>query len=354
MSLLAAIHKLWHSIAPRTNSDVEEEFRSTLDVYQEDLIRQGLPEEEARRKARIDLGQPAAQYETYRDAIGLRPFDELGGDIRYGLRALRRNPGFAAVAVLSLALGIGATTAMFSLIYAVLLHPFPYAGADRIMNPHFILAQHPDVFQWFTLSEAQLDDLRLAAPVDSVLGFNNSHMEITGGAPPEDIWGIYLTENAGTFFGVRPLLGRNIEPSDAENGGHSVVVLNYRLFSILFGVFSAMALALALVGIFSVVAYSVAQRTTEFGVRLALGAPRVHVLWAAARIALVSSAGGIVMGFAFASFLGAVLAHWMQNAFAAGSLFAAAALLALGALLACLLPARHAMAVPPAEALRYE
>ncbi len=235
MSLLAAIRKLWHSIAPRTNSDVEEEFRSTLDVYQEDLIRQGLPEEEARRKARIDLGQPAAQYETYRDAIGLRLFDELGGDIRYGLRALRRNPGFAAVAVLSLALGIGATTAMFSLIYAVLLHPFPYAGADRIMNPHFILAQHPDVFQWFTLSEAQLDDLRLAAPVDSVLGFNNSHMEITGGALPEDIWGIYLTENAGTFFGVRPLLGRNIEPSDAENGGHSVVVLNYRFWRSYFG-----------------------------------------------------------------------------------------------------------------------
>jgi hypothetical protein len=162
MTLLAAIGKLWHSVAPRTPSDVEEEFRSTLDAYQEDLIRRGLSEEEARRKARIDLGQPAAQYETYRDAIGLRVFDELGGDIRCGLRAVRRNPGFAAVAVLSLALGIGATTAMFSLIYAVLLHPFPYAGADRIMNPHFIFEQHPDVFQWFTLSEAQLDDLRLA------------------------------------------------------------------------------------------------------------------------------------------------------------------------------------------------
>ncbi len=127
-----------------------------------------------------------------------------------------------------------------------------------------------------------------------------------------------------------------------------------RLFSILFGVFSAMALALALVGIFSVVAYSVAQRTTEFGIRLALGAPRAHVLWVAARIALVSAAAGIVIGLAFDSLLGAVLAHWMQNAFAAGSLFAAAALLALSALLACLLPARHAIAVAPAEALRCE
>jgi predicted permease len=127
-----------------------------------------------------------------------------------------------------------------------------------------------------------------------------------------------------------------------------------RLFSILFGVFSAMALVLALVGIFSVVAYSVAQRTTEFGVRLALGAPRTHILWVAARIALISTAAGISTGLLADSFLGALLAHWMQNAFAANSLLLAAVLLAISALLACFLPARRATAVPPAEALRYE
>src|SRR5215469_15851045 len=235
MSLLFAIRKLWRSVAPRSMSDVEEEFRSTLEAYQEDLIRQGIPEEEARRRARIDFGQPGTQNENYRDAIGLRFFDELGGDIRYGLRALRRNPGFAAVAVLSLALGIGATTAMFSLIYAVLLHPFPYAGADRIVNPFLINQQHPDQWSWLALNKAQLDDLRLAAPVDSALGFNPSHMEITGGGLPEDISGVYLTENASAFFGVRPLLGRNIEPSDAENGGHAIVVLNYHFWQGHFG-----------------------------------------------------------------------------------------------------------------------
>ncbi len=235
MSLLAAIRKLWHSIAPRTHSDVEEEFRSTLDAYQEDLIRQGLPEEEARRKARMDLGRPALQNETYRRAIGLRLFDELGGDIRYGLRGLRRNPGFAAVAVLSLALGIGATTAMFSLIYAVLLHPFPYADADRIVNLFGLTESAAGTsFTWAALSKAELDDLGRAAPVESVLGFNPTQMEITG-ALPEEIAGTYLTENAGTFFGVRPLLGRNIEPSDGENGGHSVVVLNYRFWQRHFG-----------------------------------------------------------------------------------------------------------------------
>jgi putative ABC transport system permease protein len=115
-----------------------------------------------------------------------------------------------------------------------------------------------------------------------------------------------------------------------------------------------MALALATVGIFSLVAYSVAQRAMEFGVRLALGAPRAHALWVAARLALIRVAMGIAIGFACDSFLGAILAHWMKSAFAAGSLSAAAALLALSALLACLAPSRRAIVVPPAEALRYE
>src|SRR5689334_21243221 len=159
MSLRGAIRKLWPSIAPRDSSDVEEEFRSTLEAYEEDLIRKGLPKEEARRKARIDLGRPSAQNETYRKAVGLRVFDELGGDIRYGFRGLRRNPGFAIVAVLSLALGIGATTAMFSLIYAVLLHPFPYAGADRMMNLFGLQEGADTSFTWMTLSKEELDEL---------------------------------------------------------------------------------------------------------------------------------------------------------------------------------------------------
>jgi hypothetical protein len=81
---------------------------------------------------------------------------------------------------------------------------------------------------------------------------------------------------------------------------------------------------------------------------------RFDVLDVAARIALVSAAAGIVIGLACDSFLGTILAHWMQSAFGVGSLFAAAALLALSALLACLLPARHAIAIPPTEALGYE
>jgi hypothetical protein len=192
------MRQLWRRVAPRNHDDVEEEFSANLEAYQEDLMRQGLTAEEAHRKARIDLGQPATQSEKYRDAVGLRIFDEIGGDIRYGLRALRRNPGFASVAVLSLALGIGATTAMFSLIYAVLLRPFPYADADRIMNPAIINEQHPDEPAWFATMKPQFETLSRAKSIESLLGFAGANMEITGGDLPEDLIGAYLTEATST------------------------------------------------------------------------------------------------------------------------------------------------------------
>jgi predicted permease len=234
MSVLASLRNLWQSIAPRSHGDVEEELRSHQQAYAEDLMRHGLSAEEAQRKARIDLGQPATQNETYRAAVGLRLFDELGGDIRYGLRALRRNPGFAAVAVLSLALGIGATTAMFSLIYAVLLHPFPYADSDRIMNPVIINEQNPDELRWFAMRKPQFELFAKAHSIESLLGFRNVNMEITGGSLPEDVEGIYLTENADTFFGVHALLGRGIQASDAQLH-QPIVVLNYKFWQRHFG-----------------------------------------------------------------------------------------------------------------------
>jgi predicted permease len=219
----------------KVENELDAELRYDLERRMEANVRAGMTQEEARRAALREFGGVELAKEESRDTRGTRSIEQLWQDIRYCLRILRKSTGFTVVAVLSLALGIGATTAMFSLIYAVLLHPFPYAGADRIMNPVIIDEQHPDVPQWFPLSKAQFDDLGLAAPVDSALGFNKANMEITGGALPEDISGIYLTENAETFFGVRPLLGRNIEPSDAENGGHSVVVLNYRFWQGHFG-----------------------------------------------------------------------------------------------------------------------
>ena len=123
--------------------------------------------------------------------------------VRFGMRALFRKRGSAGVAILSLALGIGATTAMFSLIYAVLLHPFPYAASDRIVNPVVINEQQPDALTWFSMT-APVGNLPPRSLYRNVLGFTPAQMEVTGSALPDNAFAIYLTDNADDFFGVCP------------------------------------------------------------------------------------------------------------------------------------------------------
>ena len=229
MKILARIQTFWYAVVQMSHArrEVEQEFQFHIDSYIEDLIRRGLPEEEARRQANAEIGRKDTQGEKYRDAIGLRLFDEMGGDLRYGLRALLRNPRFSCIAVLSLAVGIGGTTAMFTLMSAVLLHPFPYMDSDRIMNPVLINENNPQQVTWFAMTKPQFQNLSHGKSIESLLGFRHVDAEITGGGLPEDVSAIYLTENAEAFFGVGPLLGRFIQPSDAEQGGQPIVVLNY-------------------------------------------------------------------------------------------------------------------------------
>ena len=234
MSALATLRCWWRAIIERSriHTEVEEEFHFHIDTYAQDLVKQGMEPAEAARKARIELGHPGVQKEKYREAIGLRLFDEIGGDIRYGLRSLYKHPSVSVVAVLSLALGIGATTAMFSLIYSALLHPFPYAGADRIVNPRVIDEKHPQIPTWFALTPAQFDSFRKAKSIDSVLGFFLEGLQTTGGDLPEDVSAAYVTSNAYSFFGIPAMLGRDIQPSDVPDSGQptNVVVLSYRFW----------------------------------------------------------------------------------------------------------------------------
>jgi predicted permease len=232
MNLVAHIRAWWYAITHRTrvHQQVETELQFHVDAYTEDLIRSGVTREDAQRRARLELGKIETQNERYREAIGLRLFDEIGGDLRFGLRSIWKQPAFSAVAILSLALGIGATTAMFTLIYAVLLHPFPYADSDRIMDPVVINELNPQQLRWFAMTRPQFQTLSRAKSIESLLGFRNVNLEITGSELPEDVAAVYLTENAGSFFGVPALLGRGIQPSDAQGGGQSIVVLNFRFW----------------------------------------------------------------------------------------------------------------------------
>jgi putative ABC transport system permease protein len=130
----------------QANQELDDELRDHLDRKTEEYVAKGMTQEEARRRARLELGGIEQTKEKCRDARRVNWLQDFVKDLHFALRMLRKSSGFATVAALSLALGIGATTAMFSLIYAVLLNPFPYVGADRIMNPVIIDNQHPGEF----------------------------------------------------------------------------------------------------------------------------------------------------------------------------------------------------------------
>jgi predicted permease len=242
MSFLTWIRKLWPSIAPRSAGDVEEELRSTLDAYQDDLVRQGLPEDEARRKAWMDFGKPAAQNETYRDAIGLRLFDELVGDIRYGLRALRRDPAFAGVAVLSLALAIGANTTIFSVAKEVIYDHLNVPHPDQLRLLKWVGDQNAAVHGLWGNWEVRPDGGRAgreftypvyqhlkeeSRSLENLFAFKNREMNATIRGNAKRVQAEMVSGNYFAALNVRTQLGRAIQPSDtAVIGAGTVAVIS--------------------------------------------------------------------------------------------------------------------------------
>ena len=239
MIVFAKLRSWWNALyhRARTDENIETELQFHIDSYTQQLIETGVPAQEAGRRARIEFGRVDVQKEKYRSAIGLQPLHEIGGDIRYGLRSLYKNRAFSLVAVLSLALGIGATTAIFSVVYDALLHPFPYAGADRIVNPALIDQAHPQTPTWFAFTPSQFESFSKARSIDSVIGFMLNGLTATGSDLPEDVQAAYVTSNASSFLGVPAELGRGIEPFDAITGKQpsNIVVLAYKYWQSKYG-----------------------------------------------------------------------------------------------------------------------
>jgi len=151
-------------------------------------------------------------------------------DLRYAARELRRRPGFAITAVLSLALGIGATSAVFSVVYGVLINPFPYVGSDRMMQ--IALRDTAGRFRYPGISGAQLEHLQAARTVESVVLEDGWNLTTTDGDIPEDVVAAYISPNAPNHWGVSALMGRWLIPADAKVGQDParVVVLGYQFW----------------------------------------------------------------------------------------------------------------------------
>jgi len=222
---------MWRAVTRRTawEQDLNEELRSHVECRTEDLMRAGLTREEAERQARIELGTRETYKEQCREAHGLRWLDELRQDLLYAVRTFRRNRGFTAVAVLTLALGIGATTAIFTVVYAVLLRPLPYPQPDRL------LYIRGDTWGPFSSGREYLAWKDRCQTLSEIAAYIESQANLTGGGEAERV--TFGTVSASFFrlLGVQPVLGRIFLPEEDRPGAPSVAIISHALWKRRFG-----------------------------------------------------------------------------------------------------------------------
>jgi len=225
MSWLSRLFGRW-----KREKELEEEVRSHLEMAARERVESGKDKREAEQAARREFGNVGLVKEVTRDVWGWRWLRDAAEDARYGLRMLAKNPGFAIVAILSLALGIGATTAMFSVVYGVLVNPYPYANSDRMV--HLVVHDANGNRRYVDLNGPQLQQLRQAASVESSAAMEGWDLTTTESDLPENVQAVYLTSNAFVHFGVPALLGRGLLPSDAPEGQdpENVAVLGYQFW----------------------------------------------------------------------------------------------------------------------------
>ena len=151
-------------------------------------------------------------------------------DIRFGIRQLIKMPGFTLTAIVSLALGIGATSAVFSVVHAILMDPYPYKAPDRMV--HMRLTVPSGDLNGFGVTGSQWQELRKSPVVEDTFLEDDWNLTVTGADLPEDVAGVYLSSNGFNFLGVPAVLGRGLQPSDAIDGQdpQPVVVLSYKFW----------------------------------------------------------------------------------------------------------------------------
>jgi predicted permease len=214
--------------------DFDDEIQNHIDLLTERLIAQGTPPDEARYAARRQFGNTVALKETHVEMGRWHWLERLGQDIRYACRTLRNNPGFATVAILTAALGIGANTSIFSIVHSVLLRPLPYRDADRLValvtvNPkeNGLGLQVPD-FPYASWRDQ-------ATIFNGIACYTRRSFTITGSGGPELLRAAIVTPGFLRMMGMSPQLGRDFIPSDAAPRGGQAVLLSDSLWARRFG-----------------------------------------------------------------------------------------------------------------------
>src|SRR5713226_5869400 len=210
----------------RVESDMAQELRFHIESRAEDLKRRGLSPTDAERQARLEFGSVESHKEDCRDARDFRFFDEVRADLRYAFRTLRHSSGFAAMAALSLALGIGVNLSMFVSLYYVVLHPFPYPNLDRIMTVSGRRAK--------SLSERDpvapadyLDWKKASHSFESLAAYEDWDVNLTGVDRPDHIRAARASAEFFQVLGMPPIRGRTFSAAECEPGEDSVVVVSY-------------------------------------------------------------------------------------------------------------------------------
>jgi putative ABC transport system permease protein len=219
----------------RKDHELEDEIESHLQLHIDDNLRAGMTLEEARREAIVKFGGIEAVKEAFRDQRGFPPLETLWQDIRYGARMLRKNPGFTAVAVLTLALGIGATTALFTVAYGVLLKPLPLPQSERLVNV-FEKGPGSKISKTPVSAQNYLDWKARCKSFTALTCFEYSPVNIgADGGMPERWNAARVHDDFFKVTGVNPSLGIPFAPEHFAEGADGVVILSHGVWRERFG-----------------------------------------------------------------------------------------------------------------------
>jgi predicted permease len=210
------------------DQELDEELGYHLEQKTQHYIAQGRSPQGARRTALLEMGGLEKRKEECREMRQITWLQDVLQDIRYGLRILRKSPGFTTVAILTLALGIGANTAIFSVVQGVLLAPLPYNEPERLVLvwqynltlKHAISVSYPDFLDW------QHDALSF----QQMAAFDSQDRDLTSPGTPEHLAGKEISSGFLSILGVKPILGREFSSEEDKRGGPRVVIISNRLW----------------------------------------------------------------------------------------------------------------------------